>query len=155
MLTMQDGILGVSVYDERVVDLDADPLVPTGWKVEEHVKGGQFEWDPAKVALYLSEGQRNGKWIQGTQLRQELKAKNPYNANLLDYLLAHPELIPEEWEERKSEIPVSFWGTIYRDPDGNLRVRYLHWSGGRWDWGFGWLDGDWSGPYPVAVPASA
>jgi hypothetical protein len=38
---------------QDVIDLDADPFVPNCWNVEEHHKGGQFQWDPAKVMLYL------------------------------------------------------------------------------------------------------
>ncbi|MDP2641422.1 MAG: hypothetical protein Q8P39_02690 [Candidatus Yanofskybacteria bacterium] len=134
----------------HVIDLDADPFCPNGWTVEKHVKGGKIEWDPARVALYLPEAQRGGKAIQGTQLRKELEGKLAYNANLLDYLLAHPELIPQEWKDKA----VFFWGTIYRNPDGGLSVRYLYWYGGRWYWFFHWLDYDFGSSNPAAVPAS-
>ena len=140
------------VVVKYVIDLDPDPFCPKGWTVEEHREGGQLEWDPAKVQLYLSENQQNGKVIRGSQLREELKDRLAYNANLLDYLLAHPELIPDEW---KSEL-VFFWGTIYRYPDGRLYVRYLGWhGGGRWRWLFHWLGSEFYGYGPAAVPASS
>ena len=77
--------------------------------------------------------------IRGTELREELKGKPVLNANVLDYLLKHPELIPEEWKGKA----VFFWGTIYRDSRGNLCVRCLYWDGSRWYWSHNWLDDFW------------
>jgi hypothetical protein len=140
----------VITVPEHLIDLDADPFVPDGWKVEEHQKGGQFKWDAAKVALYLSKKQQGGKWLEGNKLREELKSKLVFNANLLDYLLNNPHLIPEEWEGKY----VFFWGTVYRHSGGSLYVRYLYWDGGRWDWGCRWLGSAWRDDRPAAVPAS-
>jgi len=129
-----------------IIDCDADPFLPQGWKVESHKKMGQFEWDATKVALYLDEGQQGGKCIEGNKLRKKLEAKNVHNANVLDYLLAHPELIPEEWKGKA----VFFWGTVYRNSAGGLYVRYLYWDGKRWDWYCLWLDSSWGGNSPAA-----
>jgi hypothetical protein len=103
---------------EHFINCDADPFIPGGWKVEEHKKGGQLKWDPKKVSLYLPKRQQNGKVIGGNELREELKDQPVLNANVLDYLLANPHLIPEEWKNKY----VFFWGTIYRDSHGNLYV---------------------------------
>jgi len=137
---------------QLIADLDADPFLPKGWKgVEEHRKGGQFEYDdPAKVALYLSERQKGGV-IKGHDLRQELQNRPVFNANLLDWYLKHPEHIPEEWKGKA----VFFWGTIYRDSGGRLVVRYLVWYGDQWRWFCDWLDHGFDDNYPAAVPASA
>ena len=116
---------------KHIIDLAAGPFMPEGWKGEEHQKGGQWEWDSTKVKLHLSDGQKDGRYIAGNKLREELKSQPVMNANILDYLLAHPELIPEEWKDKA----VFFWGTIYRRADGDLCVRYLCWSGGGWLWG--------------------
>ena len=132
---------------EPMVDLDADPMVPGDWKVESHQKGGQFKWDPAKVELYLDVDQQNGKVIEGNLLRWRVKSRNPFNDNLADFLLAHTELIPESWKGKE----VFFWGTIYRNADGNFYVRYLRWDGFRWRWGYRWLGRDWTGGRPAAV----
>jgi hypothetical protein len=138
----------VITVHEHLIDLDADPFVPNRWKVEEHRKGGQFKWDASKVSLYLSKKQQRGV-IEGNKLRDELKGKPVYNANLLDYLLKNPHLIPEEWKDKY----VFLWGTVYRDSGGNLCVRYLYWSGDGWGWGSDWLDSDWGDGRPAAVPA--
>jgi hypothetical protein len=139
---------------EHLIDLDADPFIPGGWSVPEgcHQKGGKFKWGSAKVKLYLSPNQKGGQFIEGNKLREELKSQPVYNANLLDYLLKNPYLIPEEW---KSQC-VSFWGTIYRHSDGRLYVRCVGWGGGGWYWYWYWycLGNELAQCFPAAVPAS-
>ena len=135
---------------KHIIDCNAHPFVPDGWTVKEHKKSGQLEWDPTKVELYLDEGQQNGNRIKGNELRKMLKSKPVLNANVLDYLLAHPNLIPEEWKGRT----VFFWGTIYRDSDGYQYVRYLYWDHDWWSWSDYWLDRGWNGLDPAAVSAS-
>ena len=148
--TLKDVLRGSAqiVRVGPVIDLDKDPFLAKGWKVEEHIKGGQFEWNPAKVAFYLSEQQQNGKVIQGNQLREELKGKPVYNANLLTYLFRKPQLIPDEWKGKL----VFFWGTIYRSLGGDLCVRYLYWSAGGWHRSYYRLDDVFGDLSPAAVP---
>jgi hypothetical protein len=119
---------------ERLIDCDANPFIPNGWSVEEHKKGGMFKFNPEKISLYLSKKQKKGS-IGGYDLRKELSYKPVMNANVLDYLLAHPELIPEKWKGKY----IFFWGTIYRDSVGNLNVRCLRWGGSLWRWRYTWL----------------
>lgn len=142
--------LGEVVVKKHLIDLDTDPFVPEKWSFEYHKKDGQFEWDPAKVKLHLSPNQQDGKVIAGNNLRKELKHEFVLNANLLDYLLANQNLIPQEW---KGKV-VFFWGTIYRDSDGNLYVRCLYWDGSQWSWRFLWLVHGWVSNYPAAVRTS-
>jgi hypothetical protein len=134
----------------HIIDCDADPYIPNNWKVEEHQKGGMWQWDVNKISLYLSKFQRKKKSISGNELRKELQGKPVLNANVLDYLLKHPELIPEEWENQY----IFFWGTIYRDSDGNFYVRCLRWYGVRWDWYCHWLDVDWNFANPAVLRVS-
>jgi len=129
-----------------LIDCSADPYIPGGWTVEEHQKGGTLEWDSAKILLFLAEKQKTGL-ITGHDLRKELVDKPVLNANVLDYLLAHPELIPEDWKEGEY---IFFWGTIYRYSDVGLCVRCLGWGGGRWYWDYHWLLRDWFANYPAA-----
>jgi hypothetical protein len=118
---------------EHLIDCDAAPFVPDGFSVEEHKKGGLFKFDPDEISLYLSKKQKKS-FIGGHDLRKKLSDKPVMNANVLDYLLAHPEIIPEEWKEKY----ILFWGTIYRDSDGDLFVRYLYGGDFRWAWGWDW-----------------
>jgi len=140
----------------HLIDLDAPPYIPNGWSVVEHRQGGQMVWDPTKVKFHLSKNQKGGKRIEGNKLRKELEGKPVYNANLLDYLYANKELIPEEWKKNEdgSIRFTYFWGTIYRNSSGGLYVRYLCFYGGQWIWYCRWLGRGWSGSDPAAVPAS-
>jgi hypothetical protein len=137
-------------HAEHLIDLDADPFVPNSWSVVEHQKGGQFKWDASTVSLCLSKKQQSSKWIEGHKLREELEGKPVFNANLLDYLLKHPRLIPEEWKGKY----VFFWGTVYRSSRGSLYVRYLCWDGDRWDWDYDWLVNYCFGFFPAALRGS-
>lgn len=121
----------------RVIDCDADPFVPDGWKVVEHIKGGQFEWNPTSVKLYLSESQKSGKSVNGNKLRKELEGQKVLNANVLCYLLYYRD-IPDEWKGKK----ILFWGTIYRGA-GGLYVLCLYCRRGEWTWGYYWLGSRW------------
>lgn len=131
---------------EHFIDCDAAPFTPSGWSVEEHKKSGLFKFDPAKISFYLSKKQKKGS-IGGHDLRKDLADKPVMNANVLDYLLPHPELIPEEWKGKY----IFFWGTIYRYSDGRLRVRSLSWFGSGWVWSYDWLTGGFSSDSPAAL----
>jgi hypothetical protein len=139
-----------------VVDFDKLPSVPDGWTIlpdSEQLPNrmkGVMEFDPAKVLLHLDEGQKEGKVIEGNKLRKKLKDVLVYGAQLLDFYLANPHLIPEEWKGKA----VFFWGTIYRRAGGSLSVRFLYWSGTEWDWDYRWLDRAWDDGLPAARRAS-
>lgn len=142
-----------TVETKHIIDCDAEPFVPDGWSVEEHKKGGKFEWEPNDIKLYFSDNQKDSRknfGIDGNDLRKELEDQYVLNANILDYLLTNQRLIPEEWKGKY----VFFWGTIYRLPDGALSVRYLCWRGGEWRWDDYWLGGNWGYDDPAVVLAS-
>jgi hypothetical protein len=143
-------VLREALCAPHVVDCDADPFVPSSWSVEEHQKSGSFKWDASQVELWLASEQKNGKVLEGHKLRKELANKPVMNANVLDYLLAHPYLIPEGWKGKA----VFFWGTVYRNSDSDLCVRFLCWSGGEWRRDGLWLDGEWRDDRPALVRAS-
>ncbi len=134
----------------HIIDGDADPFIPNGWNVAEHCKIGQMQWDAEKISLYLSKKQLNGGVVVGNKLRNELEKKQRLNANVLDYLLANPHLIPEAWKGKW----IFFWGTIYRYSAGHLSVRCLYWSGDRWLWHDGWPGRDFDVGNPAALLAS-
>jgi hypothetical protein len=128
---------------KHVIDCDQCPELPDGWEVDEHQPGGQFEWDLSRIELYLCDEQKRDS-IKGKDLRKKLKNMPNLNANVLDYLLEHTELIPDTWKGKY----IFFWGTIYygtikHNPEHrNLCVRCLFWKGAKWSWSFEWLDSD-------------
>ena len=134
------------VLKKHLINCDTQPFIPEGWKVVEHKKGGEVESDPGKIELYLCAEQKDGS-VEGHRLREKLAGMLVMNANVLEYLVAHPELIPEEWKGKF----IFFWGTIYCYSDGRLSVRFLYWGDGRWNWYFHWLDYLWGGIYPAAL----
>ena len=133
---------------KHIINTNKKPLLPKdyeSWKIESHIKNGKV--DLSKIELYLSEKQKTG-YIEGNDLLKELEGKNVLNANVLDYLLEHPDLIPSKWKGKH----VYFWGTIYRDFDGGLCVRCLVSDGKSWDWRYYWLDDNFFGSFdPAAV----
>ena len=134
---------------EHLIDCDEAPFCPPEWEVVEHRKCGRLQWSKDLVKLWLSESQKSGT-ISGHELRKELEGKPVLPANVLDFLLAHPELIPEEWKGKY----IYFWGTIYRDSSDSLYVFCLYWDGRSWNWSYNWLDNDWNSDRPVALAAS-
>ena len=144
----QDVVRGKSqiVAIEHVINCDADPFVPGGWTVKTHEKGGFFKWDASNIRLYLSKTQQGDGQILGHKLCKELEQESVLNANVLDFLLKHTDLIPEEWKGED----VLFWGTIYFDSGGGLYVRCLYWYGGRWGWDCRWLGDGFGDRAPAA-----
>lgn len=141
---------------EHIVDLDAQPFIPKGLELHSHKKGGQFKYNPSKIKLYLHEFQKNGGRIEGNKLQKELENIPCYNANLLDFWLAHKELIPEQFKEKTDGYItyIFFFDTVYRDSRGLLYVRCLFWHGGGWNSSYNWLGYGWYRDGAVAVPAS-
>ncbi len=116
-----------------VIDLDADPFVPSGWTMTRHkTGGGKFRWDPSEFKLF---DPGYNKW--GFQLQDEVKDQNVWNANLLDWFLANPDCIPGECVGKKT----LFMGTLYtRKSDKFTTARYLYKSlfgFGKWKSGIG------------------
>lgn len=127
------------------IHIKTKPKLPfENWKIESHTPVGKINLE--KLILHLEPEQENG-YLKGEVLRERLKDKHCLDGAVLDYLLAHTELIPESWKGKY----VYFWGTIYRDSGGDLYVRYLYWVGGRWDWDYYWLDLVWRSDNPAAV----
>ena len=155
MLQVQLGLAEIT-YPEHIINCAADPFVPKGWSIapeSEQISSrvrGSFRWNPAEVQLYFSNHQREDRVIKGDKLRKELEDKPVLDADVLDYLLAHPHLIPEEWKGKF----VFFWGTIYRDRRGSPCVRCLYWYVGGWLWSYYWLGFDWDGFGPASLRAS-
>jgi len=150
---------------EHAINLGADPFLPDGWKVEEHQKGkvaklerrgDDLYFDGKKIDFYLSKPQKKGGRIEGNDLRKELGKQPVLNANVLDYLLKNPSIIPDSWKKDADGNTryIFFWGTVYCSSGGNLYVRYLRWVGVEWIWDYYWLDGGWDSDDPAAVSAS-
>lgn len=148
-----------------VIDTNINPRLPfAGATIEKHARVGKVTIekradglyiDGKKVGLYLSERQLNGQTIKGYELRTELDDKPVLSASILDFLMAHPEFIPEDWkqDENGNIIFIYFWATIYRY-FGRFRVRCLYWDDGAWHEGYDWLVNGWDSSGPAAALVS-
>ncbi len=136
---------------EYWIDFDKAPSIPEGWtllpdneQLPKRVRG-RVKFDPAKVSLYLDPGQ-NGSVIGGNELCERLDTVTVYGAQLGDFYLKNPYLIPDEW--KRDGKAIFFWGTLYRAAWGSVCVRYLYF-GTRWSWGIGWLGDTWNDGCPA------
>jgi hypothetical protein len=110
------------------VDLSADPFLPEGWSIKNHLRGEKIDWRLEKSRLHIEPCQRGGHSVHGDVLCIRIRPLLPYNANLLDFLLKEKNhhLIPREWPGKT----ILFWGTVYLDCEKRPRVRYLYWARG-------------------------
>jgi len=121
------------------IDLDAPPYVPKYYtKLVEHRPGGQFDFDPSKLALYVSERQPErptGPYAPSPflprDLAEEIQRQPVLNANLLDWFLlpGNDCFIPEAWMKIIDQGGyICFWGTTYLDEYGKPSLRALHFN---------------------------
>lgn len=144
----------------NIINCDAIPFVPSGLRMceKDQLPGrirGQFVFDN-KVKLYLSRNQQDGKLIKGFELMKELANEPVLPANVLDYWLKNPHLIPDELkkDKRGKTLFTFFWGKIYRGSHDDLCVRCLYFSDGGWRSDYGWLEDGWGSDGPAALRAS-
>jgi len=66
---------------------------------------------------------------------ERTKEKKLLNATVLDYLLEHPELIPEDckFNDEAQYSTCIFLGTIFKNQGVGDYVCYLYWAGDHWD----------------------
>lgn len=122
------------IISGHFINCAVKPFIPTLWAVLEHKKTGSSKWSP-KIVLFASDKQAQSFHV-GRSLRSAMANLPALNANVLDYLLDHPELIPSEWKGKK----IIFWGTIYSSAGKDPSVRYLYWDGIKWNWAYYWLN---------------
>ena len=135
---------------KNIVDLNAAPFEPNGLTLVSHAGSGLFDCGQDKVTLWLSPDQQDGKTIVGSELLKQWQQQRVMNANVLDYWLANPHLIPKECEGKSTFFP----GTIYCLSGGSLCVRCLYRNGSQWYWNASWLVLHWDDQNPALVRAS-
>lgn len=132
-----------------VIDCDADPSCPEIWEVVVHKRHGHFEFDPSKIELYRTPTRAQAVVIRGIDLEREVEGRQCLNACVLDWLIAHPEYIPESW---KKEGCIQFIDTRYAII-GSVHIPYMYWDGHRWSRGLYWHFSEFATEHPVAILA--
>lgn len=123
-----------------IIDCDVKPFIPEGWEIrpEDQLPGavdGKLEFDPADIVFHLADDQVRGESMDEIGLIEKLSGLTLLKSNVSDYLLANPNLIPEEWkrDEHGQIRRIYFWGTVFRDPEGCRFIRCLYWHDDKWD----------------------
>ncbi len=139
----------------HTINTDAPPDMPSDWKIEEHrgmgelrleLRDGHLYANDREVVRHLVDGQKTGS-IRGCDLLPELATLPVLNATVLNYLFAHPELIPESWKDGITY----FWGTIFRDSAGGDDIACLEWDSDTWASSYRWLGYRWHSHGPAAI----
>ena len=140
ILSLHDGTSKLKPVG-HVINFDISPMIPEGWRVrkEDQILSrfhGEWMFNQNGICRYISKKQKLGEAINGHDLREDLDGKPVLGSELLDFYLDNPGLIPDA-HKRETAF---FWGTIYRNPDNNLFVRYLYWNGKYWNGRYYCLD---------------
>jgi hypothetical protein len=125
--------------------------------VEQKLSSIDTQGGPGRSQLYLTVRQEQYHNVAGHLIREELIGQPTLNAQTLDFLLSHPNTIPPEWFDQGQYgegLHVFFWGTIYKMPNGNLCVPYLHLRGKQLRRLHRCLNFDWGPDDPAAVAAA-
>lgn len=157
MQDLQEGNFGaIPTGPRRLVDCDAQPYIPDGWRIERHTCRGLIEFDPARIELFQHEKQKKGGTITGDDLFDAVKDRIGLNACVLDHSLENTGNLPGSWkkDDQGRTRYIIFPDTVFRDSDDFLYVRFLFWDDGRWDWDDFRLDDDFDDQYWVALLAS-
>ena len=134
-----------------VINLGATPKPPY-WRFKDpryieaeivsHVTGGKVSIEKRPTGLYLDGKKvvlRNSlksrefrhsegcKHPQTEDLLAEVAHEQNLSCTVLDYLISHPEFIPDEWKNLGENTSICFLGTTYSD-EGRLTLRYLGWD---------------------------
>jgi len=115
----QGDFLGtvLKLMNENYVNLNQTPEVPNGEKILHCNGGGLWKFNPKEIFV-------SGKY----KYSQNELFENGFNANLLDYLLKHLDLIPEDW---KIFGKIFFPGTFYTTDNDFEQIRCITW-GTKW-----------------------
>jgi len=126
----------------HIIDCSVQPMIPDGWRINPKDQiasrvSGELIWTPEQIRLHLDPAQEGDGVLKGDALQKKLDGQRVMPANVLDYLLANPALIPPDWKEQT----VSFWGTVYSGGECKLVRSLTHFNG--YFWTFGFVDRSW------------
>jgi len=115
---------------DHLIDCDVLPKRKeiTAYKIKKHKKMVMILYNPEEVSLFqFGDSMRISEAIK-------LYAKKPFmNADVLEYLLEHQELIPEDWKDKR----IFFLNSVYVDYFKREVVRYMVWDRHLKYWGEG------------------
>lgn len=127
MLLIQQGLASIHLGQD-VIDCDENPRTPEDMGVAVHRKCGIFQWNLNLFGCYEPEYVVGGGWANcgDKAYERELVHLDLFNANVADYLFAHPEEIPQFVKK----LHLLFFGTIFQSTSGRY-VWCLHYDTSR------------------------
>jgi hypothetical protein len=108
------------------IDCNEKPSVPEGYTLVPGNPGGIYQLTPGNIKTVSFENKTSP--ITGEKMLSKL-GDIALNACVLNYLMAHPETIPEAWKTKN----VIFAGSIFADAGGNKFFPTLCWWNDSWD----------------------
>ena len=140
------------------VDRSVRPTYPDWARIVMHPELenlGPVEFDAAKLELWLHEGQKDGKWVNGQVIYEYLKEKK-----MLENCLGLSDLIAIQakgidfFRRYLAGKAVFAWKSVVRNRSGNLSVPCLYEYGDKVVLHWHWLDLDWLVNSPALCFAS-
>ena len=111
-------------------------------------------WDATRLELYVDDAQKNNGRSTAARVRERLTGKPVLNADVLDYLLRNPQLIPEDWkrkDKRRNARPSSFGAPSTAVQIAPTTFASCAGKNNMWAWDFFWLGSLWQDNFPAAL----
>ncbi len=107
-----------------------------GWElVEDAVEPAQVSGDTIELTPFKADGEED---LFGDEVVERVLAlERMLGQRHAEYLLAHPDEIPEDFQRYSLIFP----GTVWRSPEGNHQVPCANWRQGSWELTFGIVEG--------------
>lgn len=133
---------------------DSEKFLGRGWTINEQDERSlyitQLDLNEVRLEHML---RKDEDVIKGEEKLRRLKEAGHIrlDAGIFQAFRKNQVLIPRSWIGNF----VYFDGTILRSPTGNRCVLFLFWRDGQWDWGYFWLEQDWTtGSSSAVLPAT-
>lgn len=115
---------------KTTIELGRGPFVPSYWKLDQHVGHGDFIYNPRGLRIYRPAVENGSSILVESIDWLRDGPPDPCNANLLDWYLNNPFLIPDTLKDFRLLFP----GTTYLNGLKNRCIRGLKWCPEGWNW---------------------
>ncbi len=131
-----DKVLGALAGSSGVGGTLEHDKTKDGWElVEDAVEPAGVSGDTIELATFKAEGEED---LYGEEVVDRVLALDGMlGQRHAEYLLAHQDEIPEDFQRYSLIFP----GTIWRSPEGNHQVPCANWRQGSWELTFGIVEG--------------
>ena len=131
-----DNVLSSLVSSGEVGSTLAHDKTKDGWAlVEDAVEPASVSGETIELTPFKADDEED---LYGEEVVERVLALDGMlGQRHAEYLLAHPDEIPEEFQRYSLIFP----GTVWRSPEGNHQVPCANWRQGTWELTFGIVEG--------------